>query len=160
MSAVTIQNEAERPTAVVHEVVPVPELPAFFARALTAVMAAAAEQGVAAAGPPFALYRGMPGLQGVDVEAGFPVTGEMHAAGNVVASRLPGGRTATAVHVGPYELLSDTYMAVCDEIVSAGLRPCDQMWEEYLSDPATQPDPQTWRTVVHWPAHTGDAAST
>ena len=157
MSAVTIHHEAERPTAVVHEVVPMPDLPAFFARALSAVVAATAEQGVAPVGPPFALYHGMPGPQGVDVEAGFPVTGEVHAAGAVVASRLPGGRVATAVHIGPYERLSDTYTAVCDEIVSAGLHPADQMWEEYLSDPATQPDPQTWRTVVHWPAMAGGA---
>jgi effector-binding domain-containing protein len=152
MSEVTIQDEAERPTAVVHELVPVPDLPAFFARALSAVAAAAAEQGMAPVGPPFAMYRGMPGPQGVDVEAGFPVSGEMHADGQVVASRLPGGRTVTTVHVGPYERLSDTYTAVCDEIVAAGLRPSEQMWEEYLSDPATEPDPQTWRTVVHWPA--------
>lgn len=151
MLEVTIQEEAERATAVVHDVVPMPDLPAFFAQTLPAVAAAAGEQGVALAGPPFALYHGMPKPEGVDVEAGFPVAAAIHDAGTVVASHLPGGPTATAVHVGPYERLTDTYAVVCEQIVSAGLRPSEHMWEEYLSDPASEPDPETWRTVVHWP---------
>lgn len=152
MPEVTIQDEQERLTAVLHEVVPMSELPGFFARALPVVAAAVAEQGGALAGPPFALYHGMPGAEGVDVEAGFPLIGPFQDAGTVIASRLPGGRIATAVHVGPYEQLTDTYTVVLGEISSAGLQPGQDMWEEYLSDPATEPDPATWRTVVHWPA--------
>jgi len=151
MTEVTIRDEAERVTAVVHEVVPVADLPAFFGRALAEVAGVAGEQGVMLAGPPFALYHGMPGPQGVDVEAGFPVAGQVRGTGHVVASRLPGGPTATALHVGPYERLEQTYAAVRDEIATGGLQPAPDMWEEYLSDPAAEPDPQTWRTVVHWP---------
>ncbi|MET3368384.1 UNVERIFIED_CONTAM: hypothetical protein ABIE34_001624 [Jeotgalibacillus campisalis] len=40
-------------------------------------------------GPPFAMYHGMP-TDTVDVEAGFPVTPDFSAAGDVVNGRLPG----------------------------------------------------------------------
>jgi effector-binding domain-containing protein len=81
-----------------------------------------------------------------------PVTGTVHDTGDVVVSHLPGGRTAVAVHLGPYQQLPETYAEVLDRIQAEGLLAAEDMWEEYLSDPAAEPDPQTWRTVVHWPA--------
>ncbi|HET9655868.1 MAG TPA: GyrI-like domain-containing protein [Kineosporiaceae bacterium] len=154
MSEVLIRDEAEQVTAVVHEVVAMSALPDFFARALSAAAATAGQQGLGISGPPFALYHGMPGPQGVDVEAGFPVSGTVRDGGDVVASRLPAGPTAVALHVGPYEGLPQTYDEVIRRLREEGLAPSTDMWEEYLSDPATEPDPQTWRTVVHWPART------
>ena len=62
----------EQPTAVLRETVPMNALKEFFGRAYQAVMAAAEQQQVQLAGPPFALYHGMP-TDVVDVEAGFPV---------------------------------------------------------------------------------------
>jgi effector-binding domain-containing protein len=32
-----------------------------------------------------------------------------------------------------------------------GLASCADMWEEYMSDPSTQPDPATWRTRLILP---------
>ena len=32
-----------------------------------------------------------------------------------------------------------------------GLTPGDIMWEYYLSDPETEPDPEKWQTRVIWP---------
>lgn len=154
MTDVVIRDEPERVTVVVHRVVPMPDLPDFFARAFTATAAAARDQGTTLAGPPFALYHGMPGEDGVDVEAGFPVAAAVPGTGEVVTSLLPGGPAAVAVHVGPYERLVDTYAEVQARLAAQGLTPANEMWEEYLSDPATEPDPQTWRTVVHWPAGT------
>ncbi|MFP5368097.1 MAG: hypothetical protein ACLGIS_14875, partial [Actinomycetes bacterium] len=59
----------EQPVAVVRERVPMASLTDFFGRAFSTVMAAAQKQGASPAGPPFALYRGMPS-ESVDVEAG------------------------------------------------------------------------------------------
>jgi hypothetical protein len=74
----------EQPTAVVREQVAVNALPEFFGRAFAAVSAAMEAQGVQPAGPPFALYRGMP-TEIVDVEAGFPVSTTVAAANRVRA---------------------------------------------------------------------------
>ena len=62
----------EQPTAVLRETVPMKGLREFFGRAYSSVMSAAEQQHVQLAGPPFAMYRGMP-TDVVDVEAGFPV---------------------------------------------------------------------------------------
>src|SRR6478736_4678361 len=64
----------EQAVAVVRERVPMDALTGFFGRAFGAVMAAVQMQGASPAGPPFALYHGIPG-ETVDVEAGFPIAG-------------------------------------------------------------------------------------
>ena len=32
-----------------------------------------------------------------------------------------------------------------------GLTPGESMWEYYLSDPAAEPDPAVWKTLIIWP---------
>ena len=68
------------------------------------------KQHVGVAGPPFARYR--PTDDGFDVEAGFPATGPVSAAGRVVPSALPGGAVATTVHRGDYAGLGQTYSEI------------------------------------------------
>ena len=144
----------EQPTAVVRETVPMQALRDFFGRAFGTVMGAVQEQHVQLAGPPFALYRGMP-TDVVDVEAGFPLAAPFtHAGGGatkVVAGTLPSGRAYEAMHVGPYESLQQTYGAIVARMQEDGESPGDAMWEYYLTDPAVEPDPAKWQTLVVWP---------
>lgn len=141
---------AEQPVAVVRERVRMDALTDFFGRAFGTVMAAAQQQGVALAGPPFALYRGKPG-ESVDVEAGFPVAGNFTAADGVAGGTLPEADALEALHTGPYDTLENTYNAVLGRMQAEGLTPGDIMWEYYLSDPETEPDPAKWQTRVIWP---------
>lgn len=147
----------EQPTAVLRETVRMNELREFFSRAYRSVMSATEQQHVQLAGPPFALYRGMP-TDVVDVEAGFPVAAPLPGAGNaggadagVVAGSLPAGPAFEAMHVGPYETLPETYGAIMEKMQAEGLTPGNAMWEYYLSDPAAEPDPAKWKTLIVWP---------
>ncbi|MHA7222585.1 GyrI-like domain-containing protein [Arthrobacter sp. RHLT1-20] len=142
----------EQPTAVLRETVPMNALREFFGRAYGAVMGAVQQQHVQLAGPPFALYRGMP-TDVVDVEAGFPLAAPYPGGGasGVIGGTLPAGRALEAMHIGPYDTLPQTYGAVMARMQAEGLTPGDSMWEYYLSDPATEPDPSTWKTLVVWP---------
>ncbi|MGO4602370.1 GyrI-like domain-containing protein [Terrabacter sp. 2YAF2] len=149
MNEIRTVEAAEQPTAVLRASVPMDELPTFFARAFAATAAALAKQGHAPAGPPFGLYRGMPTTV-VDVEAGFPVSTPVEPTGDVVPSTLPGGRAVEAVHIGPYDTMGETYGQVEQWMVGQRLVPGKVVWESYLSDPEREPDPATWRTVVHW----------
>jgi len=63
---------------------------------------------------------------------------------------LPAGRAAEAMHVGPYDTLSQTYDEVMRWVQEHGMHPGTDMWEYYLSDPSTEPDPASWRTRVLW----------
>lgn len=141
----------EQPTAVLRETVPMSELREFFSRAYKSVMSATEQQHVQLAGPPFAMYRGMP-TDVVDVEAGFPVAAPFPGGdGGVTAGSLPAGQALEAMHVGPYETLPETYGAIMGRMQTEGLTPGNAMWEYYLSDPAAEPDPAKWKTLIVWP---------
>jgi len=64
---------------------------------------------------------------------------------------LPGGRAVSAIHVGPFDTLEQTYTELMAWMAEQRLQPAEHMWEIYLSDPATEPDPSTWRTQIVWP---------
>ena len=147
MSDIHVIHTAAQHTAVVHAQVPVQDLPAFFQRAYGQVLEAVRAQRAAPVGPPFAMYHGMPGAT-VDVEAGFPVSAEVPASGEVVPGTLPAGEAVEAVHVGPYDRLADTYADVQAWMAEHHLSSGADMWESYLSDPQSEPDSSRWRTLV------------
>ena len=149
MNEIRTVEADEEPNGVLRAKVAMDVVTTFFARAFATTAAALAKQGHAPAGPPFGLYRGMPTAV-VDVEAGFPVSTPVEPAGDVVPSILPGGPAVEAVHVGPYDTMGETYGQVEQWMVGQRLVPGPVVWESYLSDPEREPDPATWRTVVHW----------
>lgn len=150
MVSFEVVTRSAQPTAVIHEHVPVAELPGFFQRAFGQVSRAISGHGLAPIGPPFALYHGMPGTT-VEVEAGFPVSRPLPESGAVHPGTLPGGRCAHGTHVGSYDTMVDTYGAFAQWAKANGLRPHAEMWEEYLSDPQREPNPVKWRTEIYWP---------
>lgn len=139
-----------RPAAVVRAEVPMAELRDVFDRGFPLVVDAVVQQGHEVVGPPFGYYPRMPG-DTVAVAVGFPVDGAVVAAGEVEPMELPAGRVVRAVHVGPYEELERTYAELMAWVAAQGLRLAVGMWETYLSDPAAEPDPATWRTEITWP---------
>jgi effector-binding domain-containing protein len=46
-----------------------------------------------------------------------------------------------------------TYAEMHSWMARQGLTPAGHMWEVYLSDPSTEPDPSTWRTQIFWPVN-------
>ena len=138
----------EQRVATVRRAVPMAELAGFFADAFRAVAAALERSGGAIVGPPFGLCHGMP-TETVDVAPAFPAAGWDGDGGEVTVHTRPGGRVVVALHVGPYETMAETYGALRRWCEEQGLTLASEMWEEYLSDPATEPS--TWRTRIVWP---------
>ena len=64
---------------------------------------------------------------------------------------LPGGQAVVGTHVGPYDQLEGTYGELMTWVKLEGLELAEGMWEQYVSDPAAEPDPATWRTLIVWP---------
>ncbi len=137
-------------TVAVRGDVAIADLPQFFERAFDAAFRCAETSRVELVGPPFGFYPEMPD-ETVVVEAGFPVSARVEAGGGAHSLVLPGGRAVQAMHVGPFEAMEQTYAALQTWMVEQGLRPATGMWECYLSDPRTEPDPATWRTMIVWP---------
>jgi effector-binding domain-containing protein len=144
-----VELEAQEALAVRGDV-PVAAMPDFFGRAFPAVWAAAQAGGVDIVGPPFGYYPSPP-TDTVVVEAGAPVSAPAPDSGEVHRLVLPGGRAVVATHVGPYDTLATTYADLQAWMRAERLVPAGPVWESYLSDPAAEPDPSTWRTRIVWP---------
>lgn len=101
------------------------------------------------AGPPFCLYHGYSPEQ-VDLEAGIPVAATIADGERVKGSELPAGTVATTWHIGSYDNLSETYMALEKEIAEQGYQTSGSPWEIYWTDPGKEPV-ENWRTEIRWP---------
>ena len=147
MVDVQLMEVPSETVAVVHRHVPADRLPQFFAEAFAKVAEVVVTAGGRVSGPPFGWYRAMPGPDGVDVTAGFPVAGDVHGTdGGVVLAERPGGRALVAVHAGPYDSLAGTWADVDRRAEQEKLTLRGDAWEEYLSEP--EGDPGTWLTRV------------
>lgn len=143
---VTLQPQ---PSAVVREVVPIADLPAWFGRAFDAVLRTIGQQGIVPVGPPFGLYFGMP-TETVDVAAGFPTDRLVTPDSGVTGWTLPGGRAVQLLHVGSYDQMQATYAHLMAWLEEQQLAVADLMWEVYLSEPDLA-HPETTRTLIVWP---------
>jgi AraC family transcriptional regulator len=126
------------------------EIAATIAESLGKTFPYALQNGLAIAGRPFVRYSDVgPGL--MTMETGTPLAAPAPGVGEIEAITLPGGPAAVAVHMGPYDKLQDTYVAIERWMQQQGVRAAGAPWESYITDPAEHPDPANWRTDVFWP---------
>jgi effector-binding domain-containing protein len=157
---VTTPEVAERPAqpyVAIQEAVTMEQLSSLADR-LGEVFGWLAERGVAPAGPPFFRYNVIDMERQLQVEAGVPVSAAVEGDNRIVASVLPGGRYASALHIGPYDGLIGAVDELLQWAQAQGLEwdkyaaEDGEHWgcrlEIYLTNPAEQPDPATWETQL------------
>lgn len=152
MSTPTIERTQLQPqhALVVKRRVARSEIAATIAESLGKTFPYALQNGLAIAGRPFVRYSDVgPGL--MTMETGTPLAAPAPGVGDIEAITLPGGPAAVAVHMGPYDKLQDTYAAMERWMQEQGVRAAGAPWESYITDPAEDPNPATWRTDVFWP---------
>jgi effector-binding domain-containing protein len=142
----------EQPIVVVRTETTVDGIPTLLGSANGASAGHAQACGCQIVGPPFARYEMLNGPDdGFAIEAGFPIAAPVDGADPVEAAELPGGNAAAAWHIGPYNTMEPTYAAIQAWIEERGGVPNGAAWEIYHSDPATEPNPATWRTEIVQP---------
>lgn len=139
-----------QPAAAMRGEVTQPEMPDFFGNAYHRVMEAVTAAGVSVVGPPFGYYPSMP-TETITIEAGFPVSGSINETDDVHNLELPGGTAIVATHIGPFETMEGTYDRLMEWAQTNGHTLAEGMWEQYLTDPAVQPDASQWQTRIVWP---------
>ena len=126
------------------------ELQATLAECLRKIYGYCHRVGIPLSGRPLTRYVSTgPGLW--IIEAGKPLVTAVAGEGEIEPGFLAGGPVAMAVHMGPYDRLSETYAAIERWIEANGFRTGGAPWESYITDPADDPDPSHWRTDVYWP---------
>jgi effector-binding domain-containing protein len=134
---VTVRTVEPTPTAVVAAATTWAEFPKIWQAMLNEVwgfLRADAPAGLYQDGHNVMLYKD----DAPHVEVGVQVSGPFDPAGDVVASTLPGGLVATAIHTGPMAEIGDTHQAVLEWSKANGYQPAGPRWEIY-----GDPDPST-----------------
>lgn len=138
----------EQHAAVVRGHVKASGIKEFLGGAFGEVLTLVTSQHLGLAGAPFGRYQ--PAKGGFfDVEAGFPLHGEVQPEGRVVATSLPGGRAGRILHVGGYDTVDKSYQTLSDWLIDNGYVAEGTPWECYLDGPEV-PDP---RTEIFMPCH-------
>jgi effector-binding domain-containing protein/uncharacterized membrane protein len=88
----------------------------------------------------------------IDIEVGVPIN-DSSIIGNerIKLNRIKKTSVVFATHYGSYERLPETYFGINEwmrknEVVITG-----PPWESYVTDPASEPNPKKWETVVYFP---------
>lgn len=135
----------ERHTAVVACTTTWQEFPTLWKRLLDQVWAFLAGTDLRTDGHNIMMYRDSGAS--LQVEVGVQVVRAFESRGPVVASMLPAGRAAMAVHRGPYAGLEQAHRAVLKHCADEGLPLTGTRWEIY-GDWHT--DPANLETEVYW----------
>ncbi len=152
---IEVKEIMEQPTLTIREMGTMATIPTRIGQIYSELIAFMDKRGIAPAGAPFAYWHNMNSeniSKGVfDMECGFPVRMRIEGEGQIKASHLPGGKVITAIHIGPYEALAETYDKVQSWIQENGYQAKDDMWETYLTNPCEVPDKSEWMTEIFWP---------
>ena len=148
MSGIELTTTTAQRAASIREKVKVTEIPQAMGRLFGELMAAM-QKGLPVAGPPFAYYHSWSNEE-VDIECGFPISGEFEADGRIRPFTLPAVKAVVTMHVGPYDKLMESYTKMEQWMRANGHTPADYMWEYYLNEPGTVP-PEQLMTRLVWP---------
>jgi effector-binding domain-containing protein len=115
-------------------------------------------RGITPAGPPFFRYHVIDMERQLLVEAGVPVASAVEDDGEIRGGTLPAGRFAVLTHTGAPDTLVAPTSALLDWAEARGLAfdvshtDAGEKWgcrlENYLTDPAEQPDTRKWQTEL------------
>ncbi len=152
---IKIKEIKEQPTLSIRESATMPSIPTRVGQIFGEIFAFMSKRGITPAGAPFAYWHSMNSesiSKGVfDMECGFPVGMPVEGEGQIKASKLPKGKVITAMHIGPYETLAQTYGTIQAWIEENEYQVQEDMWETYLTNPCEVPDKSNWMTEIFWP---------
>ena len=144
-----VRNVEERHTLVIRTSTPVEKLSEVMGASYGEIMQVMGSSGAQPAGAPFAMYHNMD-MSNLDVEIGIPVSAAVPGGGRVKAGKLPGGKAAVTLHVGPYGEIGKAYDRLTAFVKEQGLNPASFTYEVYLSDPSETPAEEL-QTEIYFP---------
>ena len=129
--------------------VPSRELGEKLSELLPAVFAYALNRGLGP-GRPFVRYHGEEN-DVLDVEAGVPVDAPGDGEDDIRPGALPACEVAVLLHEGAHQLLRSAHADLAQWATENGKTSASGAWEVYITDPADDPDPASWKTKIYLP---------
>lgn len=144
-----VQTTAQ-PVAIIPLRIPRDEMEKVFGACVAELIAAMTAQGISPAGPLFAHHLEIT-PEFFHFEMGFPVSQPVVAAGRMKPAQWPAMKVARTVYHGPYEGLPTAWGEFIDWMEANGHQQATDLWECYLTNPDSEPDPARWRTELNRP---------
>jgi effector-binding domain-containing protein len=88
----------------------------------------------------------------IDIEVGLPVV-DSTVTGNsrIKLNKITQTNVVFATHYGAYERLPETYFGINEYMRKNEVVVTGPPWESYVTDPASEPNPENWETIVYFP---------
>ena len=136
--------------AAIQKVVSFDQMQSFFAASYGTIMAEMGKRGIKAAGAPCALfYEWDEQYARTNMAAAIPIRSTAKS-GDLKIIQLAATPAFVVDYLGPYQDSAPAHYA-CDLYLSArGLKQKSPVIEEYLTDPATEPDSAKWLTKIYY----------
>jgi effector-binding domain-containing protein len=153
-----IERRAEQHYVGIRSHVAMSEIATVLPPLISEVFAWLGQRHVTPAGPPFFRYRVVDMSGRLDIDVGVPVATSVPGDHRVIADTLPGGLYATVIYTGNPAQLVEANASLQQWGSRKGLKwqtsegERGTMWasrlEIYLTDPATEPNPNKWQTEI------------
>jgi effector-binding domain-containing protein len=88
----------------------------------------------------------------IDIEVGLPVN-DSSVTGNsrIKLNKIERTSVVFATHYGSYERLPETYFGINEYMRKNEVVVTGPPWESYITDPASEPNPKKWETIIYFP---------
>ncbi len=139
-----------RTYAVIKKQVPTEKIQEFFSQSYGQILEAMTKAKVTMAGVPCGLYYSWDETMNVfDMAAAIPIPSGKKV-GAITTIQLPSTKAYLIDYYGPYEKSENAHYAFDVHFAKNGLKQKAPVIEEYLTDPAQEPDPAKWLTRIYY----------
>jgi effector-binding domain-containing protein len=109
------------------------------------------KSGAQPAGMPFAIWYQWQDSAKFIYECAIPVASKLKGEGDIRFFNTYRGKAVTAEHWGNYDTSGNSWEAVMKYVEDNKLEANGDPYEVYVTDPATEPNPEKWLTVLYHP---------
>ncbi|PLX06519.1 MAG: hypothetical protein C0598_13655 [Marinilabiliales bacterium] len=101
-------------------------------------------------GAPLAVYHNWDPKGYIRISAVIPLHGKFKGKGDIKSFNIESGKAVFLEHFGGYDN-GDSHWAIEDYIKDFNIETKDFIWQEYITDPAAEPDTAKWQTNIYYP---------
>lgn len=101
-------------------------------------------------GASIAVYHSWDPMGYSKISAFIPIEGKFKGKGTIKDFKIDAGKAVFLKHFGGYDT-GNSHMAIDEYLKDFNIQTKDFIWEEYITDPNTEPDSTKWQTNIYYP---------